>query len=214
MWRARLADAVPRELIVCRHGNTFDPGDVVLRCGARTDLPLSQSGREQARQLGKSMRQRFPRGFRAVWVSRLRRTHETATELLCSADFDALPQADGRFDEIDYGPDEGRPEQEVRARIGEVALAAWEEKGEPPEGWLIDPDALIHRWRGFLAELEAAPCGGALVVTSNGIARFLWPALGRPVGGGRLRTGAFGRVLHTATGWQIEEWDERPPEGA
>ena len=31
-------------VIICRHGNTFDKGDLVRRVGARTDLALSKSG--------------------------------------------------------------------------------------------------------------------------------------------------------------------------
>ena len=40
------------KLFVARHSNTFDKGDEVLRVGKRTDLPLSSSGRLQAKQLG------------------------------------------------------------------------------------------------------------------------------------------------------------------
>ena len=35
-------------VIICRHGNTFDKGDLVRRVGARTDLALSKSGIKQA----------------------------------------------------------------------------------------------------------------------------------------------------------------------
>lgn len=38
-------------LIIVRHGNTFDKGDVVTRVGGRTDIPLSVSGRAQAESL-------------------------------------------------------------------------------------------------------------------------------------------------------------------
>ena len=39
-------------LLLARHGNTFDKGDKVVWVGARTDLPLTAKGREQARALG------------------------------------------------------------------------------------------------------------------------------------------------------------------
>jgi len=42
-----------RQLFIVRHGNTFDPGDTVTRVGARTDLPLSSSGRAQADALAR-----------------------------------------------------------------------------------------------------------------------------------------------------------------
>ena len=34
---------------IVRHGNTFDRGDVILRVGGRTDIPLSTSGIDQAK---------------------------------------------------------------------------------------------------------------------------------------------------------------------
>ena len=41
------------KLIIARHGNTFDKGDVCVRCGLHTDLPLSVSGNAQAVLMGK-----------------------------------------------------------------------------------------------------------------------------------------------------------------
>ena len=38
-------------LIIARHGNTFDKGDIPTRVGARTDLPLVEKGRAQAKAL-------------------------------------------------------------------------------------------------------------------------------------------------------------------
>ena len=35
-------------ILICRHCNTFDKGDIIRRVGARTHLPLSLSGRAQA----------------------------------------------------------------------------------------------------------------------------------------------------------------------
>jgi len=42
-------------IVICRHGNTFDKGEIVTRVGARTDLPLSTSGRTQAKILAKEL---------------------------------------------------------------------------------------------------------------------------------------------------------------
>ena len=41
-----------KTLIIARHGNTFGPGDTPTRVGARTDLPLVESGKAQAKALG------------------------------------------------------------------------------------------------------------------------------------------------------------------
>ena len=39
----------PTRLIIARHGNTFDAGDIPTRVGRRTDLPLVASGEAQAK---------------------------------------------------------------------------------------------------------------------------------------------------------------------
>ncbi len=39
-------------LVIVRHGNTFEAGEPPRRIGAGTDLPLTESGIDQARALG------------------------------------------------------------------------------------------------------------------------------------------------------------------
>lgn len=48
--------AAIKTLIIARHGNTFGPDDTPTRVGARTDLPLVESGIQQARLLGTHLR--------------------------------------------------------------------------------------------------------------------------------------------------------------
>ena len=45
-------------LIVVRHGNTFNKGDVILRVGARTDLPLTAEGMRQCLDVGAAFKAR------------------------------------------------------------------------------------------------------------------------------------------------------------
>ncbi len=40
-------------LVIVRHGNTFEAGETPRRIGARTDLPLTAAGLEQAEALGR-----------------------------------------------------------------------------------------------------------------------------------------------------------------
>ena len=107
-------------IVICRHGNTFDKGDNVTRVGGRTDLPLSQSGQAQAEKL----KQYFnatdsPYRFTRAFCSELRRTRETAQEIL-SAKHPAQLLEKPFLKEIDYVIDENRPEADVIARIGVV----------------------------------------------------------------------------------------------
>src|SRR5690242_20134159 len=94
-------------ILIARHGNTFDPGDNVVRVGCKTDLPLSQSGIFQAELIGQYvLRQRIT--LAAVYTSELKRTIETATIALESAEQNVPVYNLAIFNEIDYGPDEGK----------------------------------------------------------------------------------------------------------
>ena len=218
-------------IVVARHGNTFEKGDSPTRVGGRTDLPLTETGREQARRLGRAWRRQ---GWTpaACWCGPLRRTVETARLALAELGLAMAPQSDERFREIDYGEDENRPEELVRLRLGwnklgvkgaaaEAAAAgveilrAWDERAEVPDGWLADPAALSAMWRAFAEECQArfaAPASesaAVLVVTSNGVARFA-PALlpggleefrRRHPAGPKLSTGAYGVFLYARDGY-------------
>ena len=135
--------------------------------------------------------------FDRVLASPLLRTRETAA--LIAPDAEAEP-ADW-LREIDHGPDEGRTEAEVIARIGAAALERWEIEAVVPPGWMVDAETRLAAWRRFL---DAVPPGDTLLVTSNGVARFLRLALGH--GAAKLRTGAYAEV--DATG--LVAWDVRP----
>lgn len=186
---------MPRVVIV-RHGDTFAPGEPPRRIGARTDLPLVDSGRRQATALVAHFANQGL-AFDRVLASPLRRTRETAEAI-----------APGRIEpsewlrEIDHGPDENRTEDEVVARVGRAALDDWEREGTPPPGWLVDPATRLAAWRRFLADAH----GSVLVVTSNGAARFALLALG--LAPAKIRTGAYGML--DGEPWRVAAWDVRP----
>lgn len=185
-----------RRLVIVRHGNTFAPGEAPRRIGAPTDLPLIESGRDQARALADHFAAQ-PLTFDRVLASPLRRTRETA-ELIAPGRLESAEW----LREIDHGPDEDRTEAEVLARIGRDALDAWERDGTPPPDWRVDAEARIDAWRRVLADAR----GSTLLVTSNGAARFALIALGLPPA--KIRTGAYG-VIEGAP-WTVTAWDRRP----
>ena len=159
-------------LLIARHGNTFDPGDTLVRVGLKTDLPLSLSGRIQAQKLGKYFLDNNTQ-LAAVYTSTLKRTIETATVALDNAKINCNIFQDHIFDEIDYGPDEAKTEEEVIARIGSEALQSWDTDAIVPRGWLIDPKLVISNWINFAKTIhQQFPEQTVLVITSNGIARF------------------------------------------
>lgn len=192
-------------LIIVRHGNTFDKGDVVTRVGGRTDLPLSVSGRAQAEALGRHF---ATTAFATARSGPLKRTRETAHAILATQASAPELVTDLFLREIDYGPDENRPEDDVLARIGKPALDAWERNSIVPPGWRVDPDALIGNWQETFHEL-ANQSGNHLIVTSNGIARFALNAAGAPRTDAKLGTAAWGVIVVDGGEARVEAWNVR-----
>lgn len=195
-----------RRLFIIRHGNTFASSAQACRIGSRTDLPLVDSGHAQAQRLGAWFaRQDLP--ITRLLTSPLLRARQTAQAIAYTTGH----APDGIRDwlgEIDHGPDEGRPETEVLARIGAQAIADWDERAIAPHDWIVDADARIAAWRAFFAEGGA---GVDLLVTSNGAARFALLAAGLPLGSLKLRTGAFGELAVDGDGGvTLVGWDVRP----
>lgn len=202
------------DIYVVRHGNTFNMGDVVTRVGARTDLALSQSGRAQAEALAAHFAILAPKGFSAAYCSPLRRTRDTAEAILAATRAAPSLTEIEFLREVDYGPDENRPEDEVVQRIGDAALHAWEADAVPPEGWAIEPEKIRADWADFLTELSREEADRpVLIVTSNGIARFVLDVIAHPNGRPhsiKLKTGAYG-VIETAPARPfLRSWNIRP----
>lgn len=202
-------------LLIARHGNTFGPGETPLRVGKRTDLPLVESGREQARRIGLWMKERALTP-QAVFTSSLKRTIETARLALDMAGLETTTRTILHlFDEIDHGPDEGKTEEDVLARLGPQALRLWDETATMPQDWTPRPEAILSGWKEFLETIrQDFPDGLVLVVTSNGVARFA-PFLATPDEKTRrplkLSTGALGQMeCEDNSSWTVSFWNVRP----
>ncbi len=194
------------DLYILRHGNTFNKGDVIRRVGARTDMPLSTSGVMQATMVAAYF-EKLGLEFEHVLSSPLERAMMTADIVAPGVFAEPLPF----LTEIDYGPDEGQPEDAVIARIGEDALRNWDENAVPPPGWDVDPQALIAAWKDFFAEC-AETQGSVLAVTSNGVARFALDAADSLAGDfpRKLSTCAWGLAVVSADGKaEIRSWNQR-----
>ena len=99
---------VPGRLVLLRHGQTVwsESGQHT----GRTNIPLTDTGCEQARAAGERLREAFPKGFDpdCMFASPLRRAQQTA-QLAGYGDFKVLDE----IAEWDYGRAEGRTRQEV-----------------------------------------------------------------------------------------------------
>jgi len=202
-------------LIIARHGNTFGPDDTPTRVGARTDLPLVEKGYEQAKAIGKYLKENnlIPD---VVYSSSLKRTIETAQIAIKESGVTNPVYQLDIFNEIDYGPDENKTEAEVIERIGKEAIEQWDQDAIVPDGWLVDPQEIIQNWRLFAEQIAAHNDNETvLVVTSNGIARFA-PHITEDFEGFsaqhkiKLSTGAIAILHHENGEWSVKEWNIRP----
>ncbi|MDP3491951.1 MAG: histidine phosphatase family protein [Hyphomonadaceae bacterium] len=193
-------------LYIVRHGNTFDKGDTVTRVGGRTDLPLSTSGQAQAQTLASHFASTT---FATARSGPLKRTRQTANAVLAVQPNAPELLTDLFLREIDYGPDENRPEENVIARIGQAALEAWERDSIPPPGWRVDPAAIIGNWQELFSDLAEQP-GSHLIVTSNGIARFALAAANAHRPDAKLPTGGYG-IIDLSPEPTVIDWSLRPP---
>jgi broad specificity phosphatase PhoE len=188
----------------------------VVWVGRETDLPLVAKGLTQAVDAAQALRRAglVPDVVYAASLMRTQRFAEIVAETL------GLPPpiTDSRLDELDYGRWAGRTNDEI-AGDGPAALAAmqaWNAVDAWPEraGWgsrWADVQAAIA---GFAAErLDPAGQRRALVVSSNGILRFLPRLLlGSSRDSFKMRTGHLG-VIDVRNGEStLRCWDVAPAE--
>ena len=223
-------------LIVVRHGNTFNSGDVILRVGSATDIPLTETGMRQAYAAGELL---ASEGINVdvIFHAPLQRTSQSAVGIAASVP-DAVLQEAEFLTELDYGNDDGRPEDEVVIRLGMVenpgmitadttldevrsagkaALKRWDSEAVLPAGWhfLADRAAQLEAdWLEFAGMVASEYAGKTVVaVTSNGIARFskaILPPGELPEGSLKLATGAFGIYEYSEGKWKNTQWNIRP----
>jgi 2,3-bisphosphoglycerate-dependent phosphoglycerate mutase len=204
------------KLLICRHGNTFESDELPRRVGCRTDLPLVAKGKQQAKDLALHLR-RKNLSPDIIYSSELLRAKQTAEEIISTLELDTTLNIFNSFNEIDYGPDENKTEDEVISRISEAQLEAWNKDAIVPNGWLVNPEKIIRDWQDFSQMCLIQHLGKTvLVVTSNGIARFSPHitdnfnefALNHQI---KLATGAYSCFENSNNHkWEVTEWNIKP----
>ena len=101
-----------------RHGET--EWNAANRICGRSDVPLSEAGRRQAKRLAERLK---PISFEALYSSPLKRAIETARFI--SERIGLEPVVDDRLVELDYGQWEGKTLEEIRKNDPKT-LRAWE----------------------------------------------------------------------------------------
>ena len=140
-----------QEIVLVRHGETE-----WSRSGkhtGRTDVPLTEDGRSQARMVGAALRNRR---FAAVWTSPLVRALETCQ----LAGFGEVAVASEELMEWDYGEYEGRTTLEIRRERPGWTL--WRD-GAPGGETVAEVEARVDR-----ALAEVASVDGDVLVFAHG----------------------------------------------
>ncbi len=158
-------------IYIIRHGQTALNSAGCLQ--GRSDHPLNEAGRQQAREAASFLRERGV-VFDRVFTSPLTRAVQTAG-IVAS---ELAPVVDGRLIEMDYGPYEGldlrRLPPEVLTFFSDFA------RNPAPEGMEQLP-SVVSRVGGFLEEIKDLP-GNTLISTHaialKGALEYLSPESG------------------------------------
>ncbi len=160
-------------VILVRHGNTFEEGVVSTQIGARSDLALTEKGREQARLMGEYLaRQKYLPC--ALYAGALQRQTEAVRIIArCLGADNAVKTGEPALTEIDYGLWEGLSTGEIRAGF-QAAYDAWTKEGVWPERIFLETRAeRREKITAWLKRLWAEHGAGrdVLAVSSNGVIR-------------------------------------------
>jgi probable phosphoglycerate mutase len=192
------------KLCIVRHGETA--WNAEGRVQGQLDIPLSDTGRAQARALAQALAHER---FDAVYSSDLARVRETAQPLLDLSKKRA--RLDERLRERHYGIFQGITYAEARERfVADFARF----KAKDPEYDFGTGESLKtfeRRCLAFFEELTARETGrSVLVFTHGGVLEILYRhATGRGLSTPRdfeIPNAALNRLEHAAGAWKVWRW--------
>lgn len=148
-------------LILVRHGETA--WNAEKRYQGQTDVPLNETGQQQAAALGQRLAEEE---IHAIYASDLQRAWETATVV---AEPHGLPaHSEPRLREIDFGVWDGLTHAEIEQRYPQ-ALAAWRANPlsvAPPEG--ENMGQVATRVRAALEDIASAHQEQTVLLAAHG----------------------------------------------
>lgn len=200
------------KILLARHGNTFGPGDTPVWVGGKEDLPLVESGKAQARALGEALAAAGLTPGRIV-CGPLKRTRRAAEIVAGLTGFAGTPEIDERLKEIDYGSWGGKSNDEIVAEFGQEALDSWDKHHRRPDGADWSPDEITLKANALAAMRDAAQGPLTLVVTSNGVLRYMHAALSGADSNAKVKTGHICAAdIEGEAGTRLF-WNEKPDAG-
>jgi broad specificity phosphatase PhoE len=160
-------------LLLARHGNTFAPGQTAVWVGARNDLPLVDSGIEQAQSLAKALEKALIKP-EIVYAATLQRTVNYAQIIHDRLQLSKAVILDHRLDEIDYGSWSGLSNDEIKSKFGGTELDQWNEHGKWPRSFPGLESVIEGQVKSFVQEVIETQANKkmTLAVTSNGRLKY------------------------------------------
>jgi len=198
------------KLILARHGNTFGPGDKVVWVGAKEDYPLVEKGEEQAEALGQALHDaEIP--LSRIICGPLIRTRRAAEIVASLIGFRGTVEIDERLKEIDYGSWGGKSCDEIIAQYGREAHTIWNDQHQRPDGVDWSPDEATLKSNALSAMSDAASGEGlCLIITSNGVLRYMYAALNGPRAEAKVKTGNMCLAEMDGQSGTRLCWNEKP----
>ena len=207
------------QLVLVRHGNTFEKNEVPVQVGAKTDLPLTDRGREQAKEIAAWCRRKNVHPV-CVYSGGLKRQTEAAKIIAGELAVKSIESNFAALDEIDYGPWEGLSAPEIEERWPEE-YRDWEEAGRWPSffgGGISERRDQLAAWLDGLRKFYN-PGDTVLAVSSNGVIRlfysFIQPQWEKIITERRakelkVRTGHYCLLRLYPARLEIVEWNRSP----
>jgi len=207
------------EIILARHGNTFSPGDKVVRAGLTEDLDLVSAGVEQAKKAGQFIF-KDSKNVSAVYSGTLKRTRQFAEILIEQVDPSLKGMVDPRLDEIDYGLWAGLSDDEISEKYGSASLAAWNDRSVWPVGAGFKPskEVIVSEIRDLMMEIveNHEPDSTVVLVSSNGKLRYFLKIMDSAFEKHverrefKVSTGALCKIGYREGVFSLSYWNVRP----
>jgi broad specificity phosphatase PhoE len=207
-------------LILVRHGNTFEAGQVCTHVGARTDLSLTTEGREQAKRVGHYL---SSQGIQptAIYAGKLKRQIETSLIIGETLNVSHLHLNEPALTEVDFGLWEGLTTEAITKRW-KKEYEDWSKGGIWPEGIFEGTlDAHLNEINNWIAHLRSdyKPGESIVGVTSNGIIRYFHSFAAekwnhcvqtRNMEALKVKTGHLCELLLSADDLKVISWNKNP----
>ena len=207
------------QLLLARHGNTFESNETPTWVGARNDLPLTKTGIAQAKNLALYIKSNNIK-LDAVYCGPLQRTKIYAETILNDLASALHPIIDQRLNEIDYGSWSGLTSVQVQENFGSKELERWEKYSAWPitGDWQGSEQTIITNVAAFSNDLVKKYSSDAtiLAVSSNGLLRYFLKLMPHEFDTRvknqdfKIATGRICKLIYQNNLWRLDFWNISP----